>query len=272
MFDIILVTDILGTVFSILFALAFVVLRVYFLTTRETSTYENGIHFKISNKHREIIHQQLENKFKYYTNLPKPDKDKFISNLIYFMNDLEFVPSPNIKITKEMSVLISASFVQLTFGLEKKLLNYFTVIFIFPEAYFHKVTHKYHIGDVDLRGAISLSWQDFQRGYEISDDAINVGLHEMAHALYFEIIQERYENPELYNAIMKIYNSAKDEISNTWKQGTFMRKYAYTNPPEYFATAIEYFFEKPELFAIEEPGLFHELTDLLKQNPLRKNS
>lgn len=270
MLVIILVGDVLGMILSVMVGLAFVGLRIFVDTTQKSIIYDNGIRFKIKNKDREIIHNQLEHGFDYYYRLTKPEKDKFISKLVYFMSDLEFVPTRNITITREMAVQISASFVQLAFGLEKNLLNYFTVIFVFPEAYFHPGTQKYHIGEVNLRGVITLSWRDYQLGYAISDDAINVGLHEMAHALYFEIIQERYQDPELFKAIMKIYQRAKNEINNTWKQGTFMRRYAYTNPPEYFAVAMEYFFEKPELFAIEEPALFYELTDLLKQNPLRK--
>lgn len=49
----------------------------------------------------------------------------------------------------------------------------------------------------------------------------------------------------------------------------FLRGYAGANEREFFAVCIEHFFEYPEGFARQLPVLYHHLTVLLRQDPLR---
>ena len=48
------------------------------------------------------------------------------------------------------------------------------------------------------------------------------------------------------------------------------RKYAGTNTFEFFAVAVEYFFEVPEELKNELPNLYQYLTLLLKQDPVKR--
>lgn len=58
---------------------------------------------------------------------------------------------------------------------------------VYPDPYRDRRTGRLHLGEVRPKtGVIVLSWSDFVNGYAHSRDAHNVGLHEFAHALWFE--------------------------------------------------------------------------------------
>jgi MtfA peptidase len=186
-----------------------------------------------------------------------------------FINTTEFIPQEGIELTAERIILISATFVQLTFGLEKKVLDHFTTIYVYPKVFINEDSLKLEKGETNAEGTISLSWDNFEQGIIIPDDAINLGLHEMTHALYFEIIMERYKDPALFRAMMAVYSRAKNEVNYPWKRCELLRKYAYVNPQEYIAVAVEHFFEVPELLVQAHPALYKELALMLNQNPMR---
>jgi hypothetical protein len=88
----------------------------------------------------------------------------------------------------EMPMLISAAAIQLTFGLDKYLLPHYEYIRIYPEEYFAKDSLKVLAGHV-YGNTITLAWNQFLQGYEEYADGVNVGLHEMSHALYFQLVE-----------------------------------------------------------------------------------
>ena len=52
------------------------------------------------------------------------------------------------------------------------MLNDFEVITIYPEAYKSTITGLLRKGDVNLGGAIAISWKDFVKGYETDFDNV----------------------------------------------------------------------------------------------------
>jgi hypothetical protein len=96
---------------------------------------------------------------------------------------------------KEMPVLISAAAVQLTFGLKKFLLPNFEFIHVYPQE-FMRVRESICFLEGNVSGhTINLSWKHFLQGYSTPDDGQNVGLHELAHALYYQtfIVEEHVD-------------------------------------------------------------------------------
>ena len=49
----------------------------------------------------------------------------------------------------------------------------------------------------------------------------------------------------------------------------FFRRYAFESIEEFFAVAVENFFEKSEMFSAQLPHLYVVLTKILEQDPLR---
>jgi Mlc titration factor MtfA (ptsG expression regulator) len=215
----------------------------------------------------------LELNFRYYQKLSPENKLKFQRRVKFFLLNKKFFPQGGMNITEEMKIMIGACFVQLTFGLRPVKLRHFSRFYIYPTRYYSKITNLQHIGEVHTDGAIVLSWQDFQKGYEIPDDGLNVGLHEMAHAVK---LADMYDNDDDfegnglfdYKDLVHFFKVGTNEINEIKKEKThFIRKYAATNIEELFAVSVEYFFEKPEEFKVEVPELYHILVRLLKQDP-----
>jgi len=212
----------------------------------------------------------LKNYFPFYNLLPTKSKKIFEHKTAYFLQSKVFVPRRMKEVTIEMKLLISACAVQLTFGLPKVYMLHFKYIIVYPDAYYSNITKKYHKGEVNPRHkAIVLSWKAFVEGY-IEKEGLNLGLHEMAHALHLE---NRIRNREYdflpADALKKWDQMAENEI-NLIKEGSasFFRGYGATDHWEFFAVAAENFFERPHQFEKHSPNLYYTLCELLRQNPI----
>lgn len=221
----------------------------------------------LSDRYREILTKY----FSYYNQLSPRRKIKFEQKLCFVIYSKQFIPRDFEKVTDEMKVLISASAVQLTFGLPGVYLSHFSKILIYSTDYYSSITKRYHKGEVNPAfGVIVLSWKSFVMGYLQPDDqASNLGLHEMAHALRLENIirNEEYHffDEELIEQFDEFGKRVCDEEDHSDLR--FFRPYACTNNQEFFAVAIENFFTRPVEFERELPQLYSILTKLLNQNP-----
>lgn len=211
----------------------------------------------------------------YYNDLPGKDKTLFERRVQKFINKKTFIPRGDLsEISTEMKALISASAIQITFGYPGVYFSYFWQILVYPDDYYSQITRKYHQGEVNSKGYIVLSWKNFVEGYKNSDDGRNLGLHEMAHALQLEnaMINREYDFID-FEIVKKFDLECKNEMDRiNHGQSSFFRYYAGTNRHEFFAVAVENFFERPQEFKAYHPYLFKLLCQYLKQNPLNKQS
>ena len=221
----------------------------------------------------EEIRQILEHHSAYYRDLDATDQKKFIGRVAQFISLKSFIPRMFKVVTPEMKVLISAAAVQLTFGLPEVCLRHFRRIIIYPDAYYSTVTKQMHKGEVNPKaGAIVLSWKSFLSGYANPDDSYNLGLHEMAHALELENLIKNEEYAFFPKEAWSDFQREAEKVSSRIRSGQheFFRTYASTNEQEFFAVAVENFFERAEAFWREFPQLYSILVLLLNQDPLKK--
>ena len=211
----------------------------------------------------------LEKYFTFYQALPPKSKKVFEKRVAYFISCKEFVPREMSEVSWEMKALISASAIQLTFGFPKVHLSYFRHILVYPEQFYSTINKQFHKGEVNPQAkTIVLGWKHFVEGY-LEKDGRNLGLHEMAHALRLE---NRVMNHE--------YNFLDEDVLHSWEmqaaqamkeitEGTeeFFRAYGATDREEFFAVAVENFFERPTKFSNKHPVLYATLCNLLRQDP-----
>lgn len=222
--------------------------------------------FFLSAKHRDF----LVKNFVFYQNLPPKSKKIFERRVALFISSKKFIPRQMDRVTWEMKVLISASAVQLTFGFPKVNLSWFRYILIYPETFYSKANQKHHKGEVNPKAkTIVLSWRYFVEGY-LKPDGRNLGLHEMAHALRLE---NRIMNAEYNFLDHEILEEWEVRASHTMKEikaGTenFFRRYGSVNNEEFFAVAVENFFERPIEFNERHPKTYRTLCRLLRQDPV----
>lgn len=213
----------------------------------------------------------LNKYFLYYRLLSAEKKKLFEERTIWFIQHKNFIPRNFAAITLEMKTLVAATATQITFGLPKVSLEHFEHIIIYPDDYISIITKQYHQGEVNPQAkAIVLSWHNFIKGFADPNDSINLGLHEMAHALELENVIENKDFQFFNRNTLQEWDKSIEPVIENIKIGgnTFFRPYAATNKREFFAVAVEYFFEQPQLFSTQFPELYQLLSKLLNQDPV----
>lgn len=217
--------------------------------------------------YREILNRY----FTYYQKLSTPQQHAFEQKLLYFILSKKWIPRQFKEVTDEMKVLISACAVQLTFGLPRIYLQHFTGIVIYPDNYYSSITKKFHKGEVNpAYRLIVLSWKSFVDGYlHHPADAVNVGLHELAHALRLENLIRNNEYRFFDEALLNTFDAYAYRVCHEVNpEFLFFRPYACTNEHEFFSVAVENFFERPQEFKNAMPQLYGVMSKLLNQDPL----
>ncbi len=212
----------------------------------------------------------LQKHFAYYRALPPKSQRIFAYRVNRFKKLTKFVPRHMDEVTSEMEVLISASAVQIAFGFADVFLAHFERIIVYPDQFFSTADQRYHKGEVNpAMAVIVISWRHFVEGYA-TEEGLNLGLHEMAHALQLENVIMNDEFGFMDEDAIKLWQGLASQEMKMIREGksTFFRSYAGTNHAEFFAVAVENFFERPKEFSEHHTALYKTLADLLQQDPL----
>ena len=208
----------------------------------------------------------------FYQKLPLKSKAVFEQKVSFFILTKEFIPRDFEEVTDEMKALIAATAVQLTFGLPEITLKHFNKILIYPNDYYSTISRQYHKGEVNPHfKSIVLSWQHFVEGFANPTDGINLGLHEMAHALKLEnLIQNGEHHFFDLEEYQKWLDIAKQEIDHIRNGGqSIFRKYASVNEDEFFAICMELYLEQPFQLFEYNAELYKTLSNLLRQDTIQ---
>jgi Mlc titration factor MtfA (ptsG expression regulator) len=170
---------------------------------------------------------------------------------------------------REMPILISAAAVQLSFGLNKFLMPHFTILQIYPQEFIALEPMRVLIGNVS-GNTINIAWKQFLEGYKNRFDNSNVGLHEMAHALYYQNFEAEEHIDKNFQDSFHHFMSLGDKVFEREKLLTIglYSDYAMKNFQEFWAESIEIFLNRPHRLNIHYPDLYAMLCDLLCQDPL----
>jgi MtfA peptidase len=214
--------------------------------------------------------KELARRSSFYQKLSDKDKLHFERRVQKFIDLKEFVPRGGLlEVTPAMKAMVAATAVQITFGFPRVYFQHFRRILLYPQNYYSRINQRYHQGEVQPRGLIVLSWRSFVEGIRDPADGVHLGLHEMAHALKLEnrIINDEYMylDSTLLDQIQIEAAGHINRIRNG--QETFFRQGAGANFHEFFAVAVENFFERPALFREQHPRLFSLMSQLLRQTP-----
>jgi Mlc titration factor MtfA (ptsG expression regulator) len=216
----------------------------------------------------EQLHEILSKRFPYYTALDPLLQKKFRLRLHKFMRGKIFIIKDNNGV-KDMPVLVSASAIQLTFGLRYYHLPFFKYVRIYPEEYFsEREFFKVLAGNVQ-QNVISIAWNHVLNAYSDPADGVNTPLHEMSHALYIQKLVIDKDYSKKFNTR---YKSVIDECRKAYRYESSGRKdlysdYAQTNPQEFWAESVELFFEKHEELRRQYPQVYRSMVKLLNQDP-----
>jgi len=208
----------------------------------------------------------LEAEFSFYMKLSDRYKRQFRHRVASFISEKKFVGRDKLEVTERMKVLIAAAGCMLSFG--RKSYEYVLIefILIYPKEFYSAANGDYHKGEFNPREkALVLSWKDFEDGYKITDDNLNLGIHEFMHAMQLESRQSKDIDAQRFakqfqNILLQLTNKdLKDKLDKT----KYFRAYAFTNQYEFMAILTEYFIESSIEFKQHFPELYSSIKKLL---------
>jgi len=217
-----------------------------------------------------MINSILDKYFNYYGRLNDIQKEQFQQRVQDFIKGRDFRAAKGQEMTSEVKIMISAVAIQITFGFDKYMFPHFNTIIVYPEHYYSQINKRYHKGEVNMLGALVLSWADLLEGLKHPDDSFNIGIHEFAHALY---IENEIDNSDFLfiddDALRAFQKLAVEKIILIRANlNTLLRDSAGENIQEFFAVSSEFFFEQPRALKKHLPELYQSMTKLYKQDPI----
>jgi hypothetical protein len=206
----------------------------------------------------------------YYKSLPAAMRARFLERLARFMAS-KTIHCVDLPPDNKMALLIGAASVQITFGLDKYLLDFFDTIYVLQHNYQFGAYPKPFEGHVNSNG-IYLSWDNFLKGFEDYTDAENVGIHEMSHALaYVNFMAGANDGEdEAFKKRFYEFSAVARPIFMDMQNGetNLLNNYAATDYNEFWAVSVETFFEQSLKMKTSMPELYAALCNLLNQDPL----
>ena len=191
----------------------------------------------------------------------------FEHRVAVFINTNEFIGRQELVITERMKVSIAATATMLTFGFKKYTLDIIETVIIYPQAYYSEINNTYHKGETNPQmKAIVFSWEDYEQGYKIGDDNLNLGIHEFGHAIHLNASDNNDVSSFIFNKGYKDltnYLQNHEAVRQKLIASRYFREYAYTNQFEFFAVLLENFIETPSQFKAQFPELYKYMKQML---------
>lgn len=251
---------------SLFLFFSFYVIEIIYLRNykKPLVVFANVNFYQLQESQKQILTQN----FQFYKQLKPKYKRYFEHRITNFINTYEFV-GRDISVTEEMKVTIAGTAIMLTFGMRDYLNPLFKRIIIFPDIYYSDQTENYHKGEFNPRlESIVFSWKHFKEGIEITNDNLNLGLHEFTHAFHIHSLKSDKATAVLFNeSLQNLFKVVSNpQLKEQLITSGFLRDYAYENQFEFVAVLLEYFFESPQEFKSKFPSIFLKVKHMINYN------
>jgi MtfA peptidase len=217
----------------------------------------------------------LERRVGYYRNLDEEARGRFEDDVRIFLAEQRIYGagegSERLEVGDETRLLIAASAAMLCHGMPNFEWPRMRDIVVHPRAFNEDYgsEHASISGMVHHQGPILYSKRDLAAGFR-RDDGHNVGLHELAHVLD---LADGYADGVPIGAAwasdapwLEIITDRLRKLRSR-RYARVLRDYAATNEAEFFAVAVESFFERPQALRDKDPELYGMLCDYFGQDP-----
>lgn len=226
----------------------------------------------------------LQRFFPLYARLPAEDREELKGHIHVFLDEKQFEGCDGFAVTDEVRVTIAAYACLLLLHRETDYFPAMQSILVYPttflvdvaEAQDDWVISEYsedRAGESWDLGPVVLSWDDVLDS--ASEDAVgyNVVLHEFSHQLDIENGEvdgvPKLASKDEYAAWANAFNSAYDRFIDDLDAGrrTLLDEYGAEGPSEFFAVAVEAFFEMPRDLRRGYPRVYEALKGYFAQDP-----
>ena len=233
----------------------------------------------LSDHQRAIIAEQVP----LIQKLPFELRGKLEGKINLFLDQVEIFGCNGLDISEEMELSIAAQACLLVVNSDTWFRHLSTVL-VYPSAFKSKqVTHDGFVvteseivrsGESWSRGPVILSWTHAQQGAANDKDGHNVVLHEFAHQIDdlsgqtdgAPLLNKHQSFAEWERVFVEAYKRHVRDVERG--RETVLDAYGAKSHEEFFAVAIEVFFEKPVALNHKEPAVYAQLSELLQLDPL----
>ena len=200
-----------------------------------------------------------------------------------FLDQVDMVGCNGLEVSEEMELSIAAQACLLVVNTDAWY-NTLSTILIYPGAFkSRQTTHDGYVvteedvvrtGESWSRGPVILSWAHSHLGAQDDTDGHNVVLHEFAHQI--DDLSGHTDGAPLMSEGQSLATwervfveaHARHFYKVEHRRTTAIDAYGAQSHEEYFAVAVEMFFERPHDLQREEPEVYAQLSQLLRVDPL----
>jgi hypothetical protein len=206
----------------------------------------------------------------HYARLPTPERGAFESALRVFVDEKR-VTGVEIQVTDDLRLLVASSAVTLSLGWPGYEWSQLTEVLLYPDDFDRDYTFggDERSGETHPWGTVILSVPSLVESFELPDDAFHVGLHEFAHLLDGEHAVFDGIPPGLAADQEREWVAlARAAMESMGRPGpSVIDRYGADDPVEFFAVAVEAFFERPAGVRRRLPGIYALLAAYFGQDP-----
>jgi Mlc titration factor MtfA (ptsG expression regulator) len=215
----------------------------------------------------------LNDNIPFYNKLSEKDKVIFEDRIGIFLADIQVTEVNKEVADKETCFYVASSAVIAYWGLPYWNYGRLSEVLVYPTNFdidnsLNKlgiVQGKVHHGGL-MDTTIIISLPALIQGFRIANDKKNVGVHEFAHLLDKSEGSIDGIPPFMGESDRKLWITLVDkEIEKIKQDKSNLPEYAAKNHAEFFAVAVEYFKECPELLRIKHPELHAALSKLYNE-------
>ncbi|WP_010137837.1 zinc-dependent peptidase [Oceanicola sp. S124] len=214
--------------------------------------------------------------------LPEHLRAGYEARITDFLDQVDFVGCDGLEVTEEMRLSIAAQACLLVAN-SGAWYDTLRSVLVYPGAFRSRLKdHNGYVvtehtsvrtGESWSRGPVVLSWEDTQRGADLPHDGHNVVFHEFAHQLD-DLSGSTDGMPELApgqdpDAWRHVFDEAYGQhlyrVEN--HRQTLFDPYGAEGPQEFFAVAVEAFFETPHRIRDHAPEVYAQLSRFFALDP-----
>ncbi|NOX40799.1 MAG: zinc-dependent peptidase [Alphaproteobacteria bacterium] len=232
----------------------------------------------LSDHQRAIVAQQVPLTRK----LPSELRGKFEGKINAFLDQIEFVGCNGLDVTEEMELSIAAQACLLVVNSDMWYEHLYTIL-VYPSAFKSRQTEHngyvvteretVRIGESWSRGPVVLSWAHTKQGAINDEDGHNVVFHEFAHQIddlsgHTDGVPNLDKSQKFADWERVFVTAFKSHVQHVQAgHETVFDAYGAQGQEEFFAVAVEVFFERPVALKHKEPAVYEQLAMLFRLEP-----
>ena len=205
-----------------------------------------------------------------YARLPADWQARFERSVKVFLAEKR-ITGVGVAVTDELRLLVAASAVTLSVGWEGYEWPQLAEVLLYPQDFDRDYSFEERelAGQAHPWGTLILSVPTLQDSFAHPDDAFHVGYHEFAHLL--DLDESRFAGvpPGLSDAETREWTEVLERERKHLRRGRIIDPYGEDDPVEFFAVAVEAFFECPLDLEERHPRLYTLFRDFFRQDPAR---